>query len=65
MIEIPTAKIQQPFVAQFPPASLVGICCKQQETLVDESRIIRTQTGSTINHKMVAVAWDALYGTTP
>jgi hypothetical protein len=65
MIEILIAKIQQPFPAQFPPASLVGICCNQQETLVDESRMIRTQTGSTINHKMIAVAWDALYDTTP
>jgi hypothetical protein len=32
---------------------------------VDESRMIRTQMGSTIDQKVVAVAWGALYDTTP
>jgi hypothetical protein len=50
---------------QVSPNSLVyvsaGIC---QRALVDESGMIRTQTGHTIDKKMVTVAWDALYDTT-
>jgi hypothetical protein len=38
---------------------------KQQKTLVDEQEMIRTQMESTIDRKMVADAWDALYDTTP
>jgi hypothetical protein len=37
----------------------------EQRTLVDKSGMIRVQMGSTIDQKMVAVAWDALYDTTP
>jgi hypothetical protein len=37
----------------------------QQITWVDESGIIRTEMGSTIDQKMDAVTWDALYNTTP
>jgi hypothetical protein len=37
----------------------------KQLTLVDESGIIRNQMESTIDQKLVAVAWDALYDTTP
>jgi hypothetical protein len=36
-----------------------------QKTLVDESRMITTQMGSTTDQEMVAVAWNALYKTTP
>jgi hypothetical protein len=36
----------------------------EQRTLVDESGMIRTQMGITIDQKMVAVAWNALYDTT-
>jgi hypothetical protein len=32
----------------------------EQRNVVDESGMIRTQMGSTIDQKMVAVAWDAL-----
>jgi hypothetical protein len=35
----------------------------EQRTLLDESGKIGTQMGSTIDQKMVAVAWDALYNT--
>jgi hypothetical protein len=37
----------------------------EQRTLRDEFGMIITQLGSTIDQKMVAVAWDALYNTTP
>jgi hypothetical protein len=37
----------------------------EYRTLVDESGMIRSQVGSAIHEKMVAVAWDALYDTTP
>jgi hypothetical protein len=55
--------------AAFPhPVSphLVSGCLLQPElrTLVDKSRIIRTQMGSTVSQKMVAVAWNALDDTT-
>jgi hypothetical protein len=36
---------------------------REQRILVDESGMIRTQMGSTIDQKMVAVAWDAWYDT--
>jgi hypothetical protein len=36
---------------------------KGQGTLVNESGMIRTQMRSTTNHKMVTVAWGALYDT--
>jgi hypothetical protein len=32
----------------------------EQRTLVDESGLIKTQMGSTVNQKMVIVAWGAL-----
>jgi hypothetical protein len=31
---------------------------------MEESGMFRTQMGNTIDQKMVAVAWNALYGTT-
>jgi hypothetical protein len=37
----------------------------EQRTLMDESGMITTQMGSTVDQKMVAVAWGALYETTP
>jgi hypothetical protein len=37
---------------------------QEQRTVVDESGIIRTEMGSTVDQKMVAAAWDALYNTT-
>jgi hypothetical protein len=37
----------------------------EQRTLVDESGMIRTKMGITIEQRMVAVAWDAWYDTTP
>jgi hypothetical protein len=37
----------------------------KQKTPVDESGMIRTEMGSTVDQKVVAVAWDALYDTTP
>jgi hypothetical protein len=39
--------------------------CIEQRTLVDELGMIRTQMGSKIDLKMVALACDALYDTTP
>jgi hypothetical protein len=33
----------------------------EQRTLVDELGMIETQMVSTLNKKVVAVAWDALY----
>jgi hypothetical protein len=60
MIEILIGKIQQPFLAQFLPALLLGV---QQKKLVDESGMTRTQMGSTIDQKVAAVAWDTLCGT--
>jgi hypothetical protein len=65
MIEILTCKIQRPFLAQLLSASLLGLCFKHSREMVDESRMVRTQMGSTKDQKMVAVAWDALYDTTP
>jgi hypothetical protein len=37
----------------------------KQRTQVDESGMIRTEMGSTVDQKVIAVAWDALYDTTP
>jgi hypothetical protein len=56
-------QIQRPFLAQFLPDSLLGVCCNQNRTLVDELGMIRTQMGSTMDQKIVAVARDALYYT--
>jgi hypothetical protein len=35
----------------------------EQKTVVDKSGMIGTQMGSTVDQKMVAFAWDALYDT--
>jgi hypothetical protein len=43
----------------------VSLLHPEQRILVDESGMIITEMGSTIDQKMVAVAWDALYNTTP
>jgi hypothetical protein len=43
----------------------VSLLQPEQRTLVDESGKFRTLIGSTIEQKMVAVAWDALYDTSP
>jgi hypothetical protein len=65
MVEILIGKIQLPFT----PVSLrfATRCLLQEEhrTLMDESGIIITQMGMTVDKKMVTVAWDALYDTTP
>jgi hypothetical protein len=37
----------------------------EQRTVVDELGMIRTQMGSGIDQRIVAVAWDALYDITP
>jgi hypothetical protein len=50
---------------QFLPTSLLGVsAATRAEISVDKSAIIRTQMGSAIDQKKVAVAWDALYDTT-
>jgi hypothetical protein len=65
MIEILIGKIQLLFLAQFLPASLLGAsAATRAENSVDESGMIRTQMGSTVDENMVAVARDALYDTT-
>jgi hypothetical protein len=66
MIEILIGKIHWPFLSQFLPALLLGVCVlkPEQTTLVDGSGMIRTQMESTIDQKMVIVGWDALYETT-
>jgi hypothetical protein len=57
-----SAAISRPVIS----ASLLFVCCNQSgELKMDKLRIIRTQMGITIDQKMVAVAWDALYDTTP
>jgi hypothetical protein len=65
MIEILKGKIQRPFLAQFLPSLLFGVSAATRATLVDGSGMIRTQMGSTIDQKMVPVAWDALYDPPP
>jgi hypothetical protein len=41
------------------------LCCNQSRELwLDKSGMIKTQMGSTIDLKMVTIAWDALYNTT-
>jgi hypothetical protein len=42
-----------------------SVCCNQSKKLVDESGVIRTQMGNTVDKKMVAVTWHALYDTPP
>jgi hypothetical protein len=37
----------------------------EQGTLVNECVMVRTQMASTIDQKISAVAWDAMYDTTP
>jgi hypothetical protein len=55
----------QTFLTQFVP-TLLPVCVLQpeQRMLVDELGMIRTEMGSTVDKKMVAVAWGALYDTT-
>jgi hypothetical protein len=54
------------FSARFLPASLLGVLLQpEQRTMVGELVMITTQTGRTVDHKIVAVAWDPLYDTTP
>jgi hypothetical protein len=54
------------FIAKFLPASLLGVSATTRaESSVDESGVSVTQIRGTIDQKMVAVAWDALYDTTP
>jgi hypothetical protein len=43
----------------------VTLLQQEQRTLVDESGIIRTQMGNTIDQKMVVVAWDILNDNIP
>jgi hypothetical protein len=49
----------------FPRFSTRCLLQPEQGTLVDESGVITTQMESTIDQKMIAVAWDALCDTTP
>jgi hypothetical protein len=50
-------KIRLPFLGQFPQLRYKVCLLKPEEiTLADESGMIRTQKGSTIDQKMVAVA---------
>jgi hypothetical protein len=66
MIEILIGKIWRPFLATFFSASVLDASAvTEKRTLVDESRMIRTQMWSVVDKKMVAVAWDALCDTTP
>jgi hypothetical protein len=44
---------------------MMSVLQPEKRTLVDESGMNRTQKGSTVDQKTVAVAWDALYDTTP
>jgi hypothetical protein len=51
-----------------PVSALFAIGCllqTEQKTLVDKSGTIRAQMGSTIDQKMVSVAWDALNDCSP
>jgi hypothetical protein len=58
-------KIQRPLLSQFLSASLLGgLLQPEQRILVEESVMIITQIGSTIDQKMVAFAWDAFYDNT-
>jgi hypothetical protein len=66
MIEILIGKIQRSFIVQFIPASLLGVCAATRAENSDKkSGMIRTQMGSTIDYLKFAVAWNALYDTTP
>jgi hypothetical protein len=68
IIEILIGKIQWSFLIQFLPTSLLGVCCNQRRERIrafNESGMIRTQMGSTIDQKMVAVALYTLCNTTP
>jgi hypothetical protein len=66
MTEILRRKDSRIFLAHFPPLRYqLFLLQPEQRTLVDKSGMIRAQMGSTIDQKMVAVAWDALYDTTP
>jgi hypothetical protein len=51
--------------AFFPLSCLVSLLQSEQRTVMDVSGNIRTEMGSTIDQKMVAVTCDALYDTTP
>jgi hypothetical protein len=61
MIEILIDKTQRPFLSQFLSSSLLGVCCNQSWSLMDESEMFITQMGSTIDQNMAVVAWDALF----
>jgi hypothetical protein len=52
--------ISRPVSSHFVPRCLLQ---PEQRSLVDESGMVRTQMGSTVDQKVVAVAWDALYET--
>jgi hypothetical protein len=66
MKEIIRQQNSRPFLAKIFPASLLGVSAGiYKEALVDELRIFRTQMGRTLDHKMVAVAWDAFFGYRP
>jgi hypothetical protein len=63
MREILIGKIQQSFLAHFLSTSLQGASAAVEWRMANLPMFV-AQMGSTIDHKMVAVAWDALYGTT-
>jgi hypothetical protein len=43
----------------------VSAAAPEQTILADERRMVITLVGNTVDQKVVAVAWDALYYTTP
>jgi hypothetical protein len=59
MTGILIGKIQWPFLAQ------LYMLQPEHKTLVNKSGMIIIQTERTIDQKMVAVAWVALYNTSP
>jgi hypothetical protein len=64
MIEALLAPIQRQFLAPFLPASLLGFFATSRDVWWMNQKWYRTEMGSTIDQKMVAVAWDAFYDTT-
>jgi hypothetical protein len=63
MIEILIGKIRGHFSPSLFHASLQGVSDATRAENYSESGMIRTQMGSKIDQKMVAMAWDALYDT--
>jgi hypothetical protein len=63
--KLPVGKIHGHLSSYFSPLPYyISHLQPEQRNLLDESTMIRTQMGDTIDQKMVAAAWDALYDTT-